>query len=599
MMEGTRKLIFTILQSALYDAEKKEEALIEIFRAMRDCTEMKKRMMLKKEMGEEINKWEVMEMLTRETKYTQELQPIDVVRQVMQVWMMWSMEDEMTDMYEEKTTDAPMTTLDAATETLEAATEPIEAVTDSSSDTIARKRREAESMTEEEIKTFYEDNMELPESGDMEAFYKMLDIIEQAYNNPIQAKFELMAMMMKGMKEMGADESSLKWMQYQMNSCFARDVLKKFKCYGYAEAYSWNVVGKKMDMISAGTYDDATFMPIADNFTDTAELPKNGELVEMWVAAKDNTYDLEPEQHAMWKAMLMDMTEGIMKTGLTLDQPLCDVKKESAGMGGMFGMMGGMMGGKGGPPMGGMGGKGGPPMGGKPWEKEGGDMKSDMGSMMGGSEDDKMMMMMAMKKKMMETKQEMGQKMDQILNMVTVQKERKFTLWCQMFPDAHEGKFLEMQYGDEAMCAKYDTRFSPMGKIAGLKFDACNSTSDDQVKFEFMGNYLVNENNYGKKTCLTATPNKNLGLDAPFAHYVHMAPCTMTMAEDDGAAFDGESFQHFAHCPYTGKIHLIADTEKCLQVSTTKKGDIRLTTCLCDAGISEAPAFGRRFPEEL
>jgi len=398
---------------------------------------------------------------------------------------------------------------------------------------------------------------------------------------------------------MGADESSCKWMQYQMNSCFARDVLKKFKCYGYAEAYSWNVVGKKMDMIAAGTFDDATFMPIADDFTDTAELPKNGELVEMWAAAKDNTYDLEPEKHAMWKAMLMDMTEGIMKTGLTLDQPLCDVKKESSGMGGMMGMMGGMMGGKGGPPMGGMGGKGGPPMGGKPWEKEGGDMMPDMGSMMGGSEDDKMMMMMAMKKKMMETKQEMGQKMDQILDMVTVQKERKFTLWCQMFPDAAEGKFLEMQYGAEAMCANYDARFSPMGKIAGLKFDACNSASEDQVKFEFMGNYLVNENNYGKKTCLTATPNKNLGLDAPFAHYVHMAPCTMAMAEDDGAAFDGESFQQFAHCPYTGKIHLIADTEKCLQISETKKGDIRLTTCLCDAGISEAPAFGRRFPEEL
>merc|ERR1711957_781653 len=108
------------------------------------------------------------------------------------------------------------------------------------------------------------------------------------------------------------------------------------------------------------------------------------------------------------KAMLMDITEGIMKTGLTLDQPLCDVKKEKSGMmGGMMGMMGGMMGGKGGPHMGGppmgMGGK--PMEGRKPWENEGGDMMPDMGSMMGGSEDDKMMMMMmAMKKKMMETK---------------------------------------------------------------------------------------------------------------------------------------------------------------------------------------------------
>ena len=54
-------------------------------------------------------------------------------------------------------------------------------------------------MSEEEIKEFYENNMELPESGDMKAFYKMLDIIEKAYTNPIEAKFELMTMMMQGM----------------------------------------------------------------------------------------------------------------------------------------------------------------------------------------------------------------------------------------------------------------------------------------------------------------------------------------------------------------------------------------------------------------
>merc|ERR1719174_3065161 len=134
---------------------------------------------------------------------------------------------------------------------------------------------------------------------------------------------------------------------------------------------------------------------------------------------------------------------------------------------------------------------------------------------------------MGMKKKMMESKQEMTEKMDQILNMVTVQKERKYSLWCQMFPDAAEGKFLEMQYGADAYCANYDPRFG-VNKMMGLKFDACDSTSEDQINFEFMGNYLVNENKYGKKTCLTATPNKNLGLDAPFAHFVHLAPCTMS-----------------------------------------------------------------------
>merc|ERR1712156_1334141 len=105
------------------------------------------------------------------------------------------------------------------------------------------------------------------------------------------------------------------------------------------------------------------------------------------------------------------------------------------GMMGM-GMMGGMMGGKGGPPS-----KGGDKK--MDWSQYGkGDMMMDMG-------DDKMGMMMAMKKKMMESKMEMTDKLDTILDMVTVQKQRKFTLWCQMFDDADEGKFLEMPYANE------------------------------------------------------------------------------------------------------------------------------------------------------
>ena len=50
---------------------------------------------------------------------------------------------------------------------------------------------------------------------------------------------------------------------------------------------------------------------------------------------------------------------------------------------------------------------------------------------------------------------------------------------------------------------------------------------------------------------------------------------------------------------YTGRIHLVGDTEICLHIQETNRGDIRLTTCHCDAGISQAPAFGRRLPEEL
>merc|ERR1711970_1287803 len=99
-MEGTRKLMFTILQSALYDADDREKALVDIFRAMRDCTEMKERMWMKKMMGEEIDLWKMMEMMTKETNYHEELAPIDVVRQVMQMWIMWGMEDEMKNMPE-------------------------------------------------------------------------------------------------------------------------------------------------------------------------------------------------------------------------------------------------------------------------------------------------------------------------------------------------------------------------------------------------------------------------------------------------------------------------------------------------------------------
>merc|ERR1712048_460913 len=584
ILEGSRKLMFTILQSALYDAEDKEKALIEIFRAMRDCKELKERMWLKKQMGEEISHWAIMEMLTREVNYHEELKPIDVVRGVMQMWMMWSMEDEMKD---EIATTQESTTADAYT-TEDVNTTEDSTTEDSTTEASARKRREAD-MSEEDIKNFYENNMEMPNPDDMKAYYKMLDIIELAYQNPIEAKFQLLVMMMGGMKKMGADEQSLKWMQYMMVQCFARDVLKKFKCYGYAEAYSWNVIDKKMSMIAEETYDEATFLPIADDFTNSARLPQSEEVVALWASALNNSYGLPPQQHGLWLGMLKDITEGIMKTGLSLDQPLCDVKK-GYGFEKMMGGGMGMMGGKG---------KGGPPKkDGMDWSKYGKGEEGDNMMGMMGMDDDKMGMMMNMKKKMMETKMEMNEKLDNIMNMVTVQKQKKFTLWCQMFDDADEGKFLEMPYANERYCANFFPRFGD-NKHMGLKMEACNSSSDAQIDFNFMGNYLVSENKYGKQQCLTATPNKNFGLEAPFAHTVHLTDCELTTPEEDGQAFDGESFQQFAHCPYTGRIHLVGDTEICLHIQETNRGDIKLTTCHCDAGISQAPAFGRRLPEEL
>merc|ERR1712019_102694 len=105
------------------------------------------------------------------------------------------------------------------------------------------------------------------------------------------------------------------------------------------------------------------------------------------------------------------------------------------------------------------------------WSKYG---KKDDNSMWGGS-DDKMSMMMNMKKKM-----EMTDKLDTILDMVTVQKQRKFTLWCQMFDDADEGKFLEMPYANERFCANFFPRFGD-NKHMGIKFEACNSSSTSQI----------------------------------------------------------------------------------------------------------------------
>merc|ERR1712050_323774 len=116
-----------------------------------------------------------------------------------------------------------------------------------------------------------------------------------AYTNPIQAKFELMVMMMGGMEEMGADEGTLKWIQYMMVQCFARDVLKEFKCYGYAEAYSWNVIGMKMDMIEAGTYNESSFIPLFPDFSNNARLPEVDELMGLWKSALENEYDLPAE----------------------------------------------------------------------------------------------------------------------------------------------------------------------------------------------------------------------------------------------------------------------------------------------------------------
>merc|ERR1712187_1026404 len=186
-------------------------------------------------------------------------------------------------------------------------------------------------------------------------------------------------------------------------------------------------------------------------------------------------------------------------------------------------------------------------MGGKPGGDKGG--KPDMGGMYGGKpgKDDMSMGMMGMmgawKDKwgnMMEAKEEMGEKLDAILSMVKTEKAKNYELWNQDWSDATD-KYLMMNFAGTEMCAVLSKEFRPFKHMA-IEMEDCSDA--DALSFNFMGNYLVMKNNYGKQFCLTATPNTNFGLEAPFAHFIHLAECELTMPED-GQKFDGASMQHF------------------------------------------------------
>merc|ERR1739848_294521 len=62
LAQGWRKLILHILQSALYGAENQEEALAEVFQAIKDMQTVKERMSWT---NGNLEVWEMMEIMTR------------------------------------------------------------------------------------------------------------------------------------------------------------------------------------------------------------------------------------------------------------------------------------------------------------------------------------------------------------------------------------------------------------------------------------------------------------------------------------------------------------------------------------------------------
>jgi len=176
IMQGWRELIMKIIRTALFEAEKKEEALVEIFRAIRDMETIKERMAILEMNGDEMQMWDVMELMTRASNYEEELKPIDVVRCTLQMFMIWTKDEVKA---------APV---DQTEQTDEIA-----------ADVTNRRRRqtdeveEAASAEEEDVSDmeqwFIDNNMEKPETEEMKQFWELLDIIDMAYENPLEAKF--------------------------------------------------------------------------------------------------------------------------------------------------------------------------------------------------------------------------------------------------------------------------------------------------------------------------------------------------------------------------------------------------------------------------
>ena len=182
--QGARWLLKTIISTAVMESEDSEKALMEIFRAIRDMQFVKHKF----EMHEHwksgsYSAMEIMIDMERARPYEERLQSIDVVRTALAIFASGAIEEYRKN------------------------------VADMSNDTDAGE----EHATKEE----------------MECFWKFLEVIEMAYEDPLEAYFHLsfavLDMMKKEHKEAADQEvtkplrDTLQWMMVQ---CMAADLLK-------------------------------------------------------------------------------------------------------------------------------------------------------------------------------------------------------------------------------------------------------------------------------------------------------------------------------------------------------------------------------------
>jgi len=185
---------------------------------------------------------------------------------------------------------------------------------------------------------------------------------------------------------------------------------------------------------------------------------------------------------------------------------------------------------------------------------------------------------------MMEFKQQMMMKMD------GGRKGGKadYAMWDQTWADA-DMKNLEYNFAGVQMCAEAKKMYKPF-PFMGLRMEECSEDSD--LSFNAWGNKLVAMNKYGKKSCLTAKKNEEMG----WGHHVMLDECNWTQSEEEDGT-DG-IFQQFKFCGATGQIKIINDENMCVTVYVDEKGNHNVATCYCKAGMSKAVAWGRAIEDD-
>merc|ERR1711981_22873 len=170
----------------------------------------------------------------------------------------------------------------------------------------------------------------------MSLIFKLFDLIEAAYIDPIDAKVQLLSFEMDMFRDLmimddstDADPVAKKLMQTYLHGLYvqgvfeyAREVTKGAKCYGYAEYYCWN------QMLNAG--ENSMIQDFATN--GEARLPTKDEMWEFWDKLPSSLVDPlsggENFYNKWGRIHLEDLTSGLVDSGLDPHKEFCEMPEK-------------------------------------------------------------------------------------------------------------------------------------------------------------------------------------------------------------------------------------------------------------------------------